>query len=202
MTLLRARLGNWRIGMRIERLPHTLVIRSLFSHIADTRAVCNTFKNTDMMCPFIDFDDKVPLDKLFRVMDDLINEYTIRIHLFQTSENHFNAISTTLLPKRDIDEIMIRYMKYMDYRYVYVYNRDGYNAIRLVPKLVDGRMLRPIKYITSSGDFLSPMARIQHNGLATLLSDIFPFSYFKQYGIFDDSTKDDLLIRNYETINW
>jgi hypothetical protein len=208
MTLLRARLGNYRIGLRVERLPHTLVVRSLFSHVADTAGVLNKFSNmvsdsqpltsvAGKMCLFIDFDDKYPIDKIYEVLDKLTIEYNCIIHLFKTSENHYNAISTSLFDKAEIDEIMIKYMKYMDYRFVYVYNRDGYNAIRLIPKVVDGKSLRNIKYIVSMGN----LARIQHNGLTHLLSDLFPSKDWN-IGDFDDSTKDNLIIREYETINW
>jgi len=75
MTLLRTRLGNWRLGIRIERLPQTLVVRTLFSHVADTIGILNKFSNTDKMCLFLDFDDKCNIEKIItQVIPELISD--------------------------------------------------------------------------------------------------------------------------------
>ena len=196
--LKRIRLGNYLIGMRLEKLPHSIVFRTLVSHVADTAGVLNKFNNTDKMCMFMDFDDRYPIDIISPLLAGLSQSYSLLFHLFKTSENHYNAISTTLISKTHLHELMIRNAHYMDYRFVYVYDRDGCNAMRTTPKLVDGNIYRPIKYIKTFNESMDSRYP-NHRGL----------SIFLHYGLdapltthTDNSTEDDLIIREYETINW
>jgi hypothetical protein len=194
--LKRVRLGNVLFGMRLERLPHSVVFRALVSHVADTVGVLNRFKNTDKMCLFMDLDDRA--ESPLQMLSDDGFSYIV----FETSANHRNVICPDLISKEELDYRMKKYLRYMDYRFNYVYFRDGCNAIRITPKLVDGKMLRQIKIIATSVNFRSPMK--MHRGLVELVSDVFGDDYMKPFfnSRLDDSTKDDLIERRYETINW
>lgn len=201
MTMLRARLGYFRIGLRIEKLPHTIVIRSLFSHVADTVGILNKFSNTDRMCMFLDLDDKVSEEQIIReVLPELMSDKLDYI-LMQTSTGHNNIICPNLITKDQLDILMLKYLKYMDYRFVYVYQRDGCNAIRMTPKIIDGV---PIKWINVTAQGWNAYNPQRHLGLIFLLYDLFninpPFPIDSRH--YDFSTKSDLIERRYETINW
>ena len=194
--LKRLRLGNVLFGMRLERLPHSVVFRALVSHVADTVGVLNRFKNTDKMCLFMDLDDRA--ESPLQMLSDDGFSYI----MFETSKKHRNVICPDLISKEELDYHMKKYLRYMDYRFNYVYFRDGCNAIRITPKLVDGKMLRQIRIIATSVNFRSPTK--MHRGLVKLVSDVFGDDYMKPFfnSRLDDSTKDDLIERRYETINW
>jgi hypothetical protein len=190
------RVGNVLFGMRLERLPHSVVFRALVSHVADTIGILNRFKNTDKMCFFMDLDDRA--ESPLQMLSDDGFSYI----MFETSKKHRNIISPDLISKDELDYHMKKYLRYMDYRFNYVYFRDGCNAIRITPKLVDGKMLRQIRIIATSVNFRSPAK--MHRGLVELVSDVFGDDYMKPFfnSRLDDSTKDDLIERRYETINW
>ena len=85
-----------------------------------------------------------------------------------------------------------------DYRFTFVYSRDGYNALRIIPKLVDNKVCREIKLYDIMYGFNT---RVKHQGLYTLFYEKFD-GVPCYYNNFDGSTKDDLTLRRYETINW
>jgi hypothetical protein len=200
--LKRVRLGNVLFGMRLERLPHSVVFRALVSHVADTVGVLNRFKNTDKMCFFMDLDDRAESPSLMECLQMLSDDGFSYI-MFETSKKHRNIICPDLISKDELDYHMKKYLRYMDYRFNYVYFRDGCNAIRITPKLVDGKMLRQIRIIETHVKTW-PQTKM-HRGLVELVSDVFGKEHmltFFNSGRLDDSTKDDLIERRYETINW
>jgi methionine synthase I (cobalamin-dependent) len=167
--------------------------------VADTIGILNKFSNTDKMCLFLDFDDKCNIEKIItQVIPELISDGLDYI-LFETSSNHHNIICPTLITKDQLDALMMKYLKYMDYRFAYVYQRDNCNAIRITPKLVDGKMLRQIKIIASGFNAYNQPC---HKGILELISDVFENDFWGTFIKTDDSTKDDLIERRYETINW
>jgi hypothetical protein len=195
--LKRVRVGNVLFGMRLERLPHSVVFRALVSHVADTIGILNRFRNTDKMCFFMDLDDRA--ESPLQMLSDDGFSYI----MFETSKKHRNIICPDLISKEELDYHMKKYLRYMDYRFNYIYFRDGCNAIRITPKLVDGKMLRQIRIIETHVKTW-PQTKM-HRGLVELVSDVFGKEHmltFFNSGRLDDSTKDDLIERRYETINW
>lgn len=196
--LKRIRLGNYLFGMRVEKLPHSIVFRSLVSRVADTAGVLNKFYNTDKMCMFMDFDDKVSPLQIHHVLTELVLSGGLTFHLFKTSESHYNAISPNLIERFMLDSLMKQYLQKMDYRFVYVYFRDGCNAMRVVPKIVDNTIYREISYVRSYRARDSYW--IQHKGLNIYLKNLFPEIPLGDN--MDESSQHDLILREYETINW
>lgn len=196
---LRVRLGQYRVGLRIEQLPHSLVIRYLFSKVADTAGVLNKFANTNQQCLFMDFDDRADLIAIKDKIERMQNRYNIGdILIFQSSEKHYVGVCFDLLTPDEVREFMNYLSPIMDYRFTYVYSRDGYNALRVVPKIVDNKTLRPMKLV----DIIrSNNVRPKHRGLIQLFGNIFDIPRWYLIDT-DNSTRDDLFIREYETINW
>lgn len=197
---LRVRLGQFRIGLRIEQLPHSLIIRFLFSKVADTAGVLNKFANTTMQTLFMDFDDRANLIEIKDKIMKMQNRYNVGdILILQSSERHYVGVCFDLLTPDEVREMMNYLSPIMDYRFTYVYSRDGYNALRIVPKIVDNKQLRPMKLIDI---IMSNNVRPKHGGLLELFAQVFnniPRWYLLDT---DGSTKDTLYIREYETINW
>ena len=193
------RLGQYRIGLRIELLPHSLIIRSLFSKVADTAGVLNKFANTEQQCLFMDFDDRADIYTIQNRVYQMQQKFNLGdIIIFNSSEKHYIGVCFDLCHEWEIKQMLNFISDITDYRFTFVYSRDGYNALRIIPKLVDNKVCREIKLYDIMYGFNT---RVKHQGLYTLFYEKFD-GVPCYYNNFDGSTKDDLTIRRYETINW
>lgn len=198
---LRVRLGQYRIGLRIEQLPHSIIVRFLFSKVADTAGVLNKFANTNQQVLFMDFDDRANIYEIKERIYQMQRKFNLGdIFIMKSSENHFIGICFDLCYAWEIKQMMNYISDITDYRFTYVMSRDGYNALRFTPKIIDNTMHRIIKLYDISYGFNTE--RMKHTGLMSLFFDKFGFPNISTYKNADQSTESDLYIRRYETINW
>lgn len=190
------RLGQYKIGFRFNIYHHGIAFRFLFGHIADCVGILNRFKNTDLQCLFIDF-DKSDLNKVIEYCLEIQEKYWLSdIYLFESSPNHFNMICCDLLEPKIIREILID-CPLVDnkFRTIYLLNND--NTLRITPKFTEkeNRTINLLMVISSK--FARPY---QHKGLMLLINRYFYIGI--DYLRSDNSTENDLIFKEYETIQW
>jgi hypothetical protein len=147
----------------------------------------------------MDFDDRANIYEIQNKVYQMQHKFNLGdILIFNSSEKHYIGVCFDLCQSWEIKQMMNFISDITDYRFTYVYGRDGYNALRIIPKLVDNRPHREIKLYDIMYGFNT---REKHLGLYRLF-----FEKFNEiplyYSNFDGSGKNDLTIREYETINW
>lgn len=201
-SLKRIRLGNYIIGGRIQTSKHKLSGQFMFGHVADTIGIMNSFKNTTQQVLFIDYDLAT-----LSMIENEIRE--IQIHnelgdafIFESSPGHYFVIFLDL-----IEPYLVRYIlnhsEFIDSKFVFVYNKYGDNTLRILPKVTEKSLERPIKFRKIiEGNNIN---HIKHKGLWLSLVQIYPIGlsgYYDSRNIWDNSTPEDCKFKSYETVNW
>lgn len=201
-SLHKIRIFNRVIGFRFWNNQHAIVMRFMVAHVAETIGVLNVFKNTTFQCFFYDGDNTFA--ETIKDLRYIMNGHSLGdIFIFESAGKegnpHYNAICCDLVEQREIRNMVLSTW-HCDARFVYVYLRDGKNAIRITPKF-NKTAHRPIKlkYILKGDNTINK----KHRGLLTMLSFEFPEikNRLKEYQV-DNSTEQDLLLRKYDTVSW
>lgn len=198
---LRARIGNYRFGINFNATEHALFGRFMFGEVADTAGVLNNIPNSNHQMFFADFDDCSVTD-MFWDLSKIADKYTMGdIHIFMSTDSeHFFVISPCHYLRSEI-RLMLAECEYVDSKFVGVYMRDGVNAIRIIPKVTRNGITREIKPLSMR---LGHGDRIYCTGMLSLLNDIVPSFYERLIPnrAYDNTTKEQMYIREYETIRF
>jgi hypothetical protein len=197
----RIRIGQYVIGSRINIAGHALFGNFMIGKVADTMGVVNTIPNSKDQMLFIDYDTNIA-----DAMKE-IRKMKLTGLFFSSStknqETHYFFISPFHYTPLMIREILAK-SEFVDGKFVAVYMRDKVNAIRLVPKSIGKNQSRTIKllFYLSFDPLIS--SRIAVSGMFNLIQEFYPnVTHLITDSFFLDTTvKNDINIREYETIRW
>lgn len=194
--LIKFRLAQFTIGMKFNIYQHGIAFRFLYGHIADCVGILNIFRNTKLQALFIDFDANNIVD-IYDYIQYLHDEYFLgNIFVFESSKNHFNIICPNLLSISIIREIMLE-CPFIDKKFLNIYVLNGDNTIRITPKFTE-KSNREINLVYVS-ERTSPY--LSHNGLVQIIKRHFYIPDI-DYGYLDNSTENDVIYKEYETLQW
>lgn len=204
---MRIRIGDFVMGINGNRTEHALMGKFMIGKIARTVGVVNTIPNMQQQMLFADFD----ISSLPNVMHDIRDWKDAfnmgDIFLFQSGDlgdKHYFIISPCQYEPQEIRRILA-YANYVDDKFVSTYIRYHDNTIRIIPKVKGKKEFRPIKFLMFiKGNTNRTIVR----GMMELLIPLYP--NIKDYKVsdikngihLDKTSKDDLTMREYETIRW
>ena len=191
------RLGQYKMGFRFNIYHHGIAFRWLSGHIADTLGVLNRFENTSQQALFIDF-DKQELEDVINWISHAQEQYNFdTAYIFHSSNNHYNMMTTELFDATEIREILNQ-CNIVDDKFRAIYYLHGDNTIRIAPKFSEKESRKVIFIGSLKSEKKSN--RVRHNGLSELFHRVF-YILPEQNGL-DTSTENDLIMKEYETLNW
>lgn len=194
--LFKARIGHFTFGFRFNLYKHGIAFRFLYGHIADCIGVLNKFENTKQQALFIDF-DKCGISEIMEYISHLDYDYNIgESYIFESSTNHYFMICPSLFDIHEIRNILIN-CDIADSKFTTIYLLNGDNTIRITPKFNEKKNREIKLFATFQPEFSK---RVRHMGLSLLLNR--HFNIVVPAGLYDGSTENDLITKEYETLQW